>query len=81
MQIYPQYVENVRKITFFANACITIKNSIGKLHEKLHVKQDIRFCGSRLKNSNSFISYNIFPDYSLVVTNYTTINEALSELS
>ena len=28
-----------------------------------------------------FISYNIFPDYSLVVTNHTTRNEVLEELS
>ena len=28
-----------------------------------------------------FISYNIFPDYSVVVINYTTRNEVLEELS
>lgn len=28
-----------------------------------------------------FISYNIFPDYSVVVTNHTTRNEVLEELS
>lgn len=28
-----------------------------------------------------FISYNIFPDYSVVVTNHTTCNEVLEELS
>ena len=26
-----------------------------------------------------FISYNIFPDYSVVVTNHTTRNEVLEE--
>ena len=43
-------------------------------------KTGYSLCGSRLKNSKMFILY-IFPDYSLVVTNHTTRNEVLEELS